>query len=92
MSGLVLLSWKTGLWVRVTENHRQNRMHVIHCGSKYPLHHMLALFSSSRTRPDGEEYIRAGTYDLPITKETLPILVEVAQRVRFNFGNVKGFL
>jgi hypothetical protein len=40
----------------------------------------------------GKEYIRAGTYDLPIIKETLPILVEVAQRVRFNFGNVKGFL
>lgn len=40
---------------------------------------------------DGREYIRAGTYDLLITKETLPILVEVAQRVRFNFVYGKGF-
>jgi hypothetical protein len=41
---------------------------------------------------DGKEYIRAGTYDLPITKETLSILVEVAQRVRFNFVYGKGSL
>ncbi|NPV63733.1 MAG: hypothetical protein HPY61_14110 [Methanotrichaceae archaeon] len=40
---------------------------------------------------DGKEYIRAGTYNLSITKETLPILIEVAQRVRFNFVYGKGF-
>jgi len=38
-------------WVKVTENHHENRMRGIHFGSKHPLHHLLALFSSSRTRP-----------------------------------------
>jgi len=38
-------------WVKVTENHHENRMHGIHFGSKHPLHQLLALFSSSRTRP-----------------------------------------
>jgi ABC-type proline/glycine betaine transport system permease subunit len=41
-----------GSWVNVTENHRENRMHRIHFGIKHPLSHLLALFSSSRTRPD----------------------------------------
>jgi 3-mercaptopyruvate sulfurtransferase SseA len=40
----------TGSWVNVTENHRENRMHRIHFGIKHPLSHLLALFSSSRTR------------------------------------------
>ncbi len=34
---------------------------------------------------DGKEYIRAGVYDLPITKENLPILVEVAERIKVLF-------
>jgi hypothetical protein len=42
---------KHGSWVNVTENHRENRMHRIHFGIKHPLSHLLALFSSSRTRP-----------------------------------------
>jgi len=41
-----------GSWVKVTENHHENRMHGIHFGSKHPLHQLLALFSSSRTRPE----------------------------------------
>jgi hypothetical protein len=44
-----------GSWVNVTENHRENRMHRIHFGIKHPLSHLLALFSSSRTRPLGED-------------------------------------
>ena len=42
---------RIGSWVKVTENHHENRMHGIHFGSKHPLHQLLALFSSSRTRP-----------------------------------------
>ncbi|HPS91939.1 MAG TPA: DDE-type integrase/transposase/recombinase [Methanothrix sp.] len=38
-------------WVNATENHRENQVLEIHFGCKYPLHHVLALFSSSRTRP-----------------------------------------
>jgi hypothetical protein len=38
-------------WVKVTENHRENKVLGIHFSFKYPLHHLLALFSSSRTRP-----------------------------------------
>jgi len=42
---------KLGSWVKVTENHRENQMLENHFSFKYPLHHTLALFSSSRTRP-----------------------------------------
>ena len=38
--------------MKVTENHHENRMHGIHFGSKHPLHQLLALFHSSRTRPE----------------------------------------
>ena len=40
-----------GSRVNVTENHRENRMHEVHFGSKRPLHRLLTLFSSSLTRP-----------------------------------------
>jgi len=40
-----------GSWVNVTENEHENRMHRIHFGIKRPPSHLLALFSSSRTRP-----------------------------------------
>lgn len=36
--------------VKITKNHRQNRLLVVHYGSKYPLHPMSALFSNSRTQ------------------------------------------
>jgi hypothetical protein len=45
----------SGSWVKVTENHHENRMHGIHYDSKHPLRRMLALFSSSRTRPDSSD-------------------------------------
>jgi len=51
----------TGSWVKVTENHHENRMHGIHFGSKHPLHQLLALFSSSRTRP-GTEVLLKGRF------------------------------
>jgi hypothetical protein len=40
-----------GSWVKVTENHHENRMHEIHFGSKSLLCRLLAFFSNSRTRP-----------------------------------------
>jgi hypothetical protein len=49
--------------VKVTENYRENQVLGIHFGCKYPLHHMLALFSSSRTRPDSED-VRIDAQDL----------------------------
>jgi len=41
--------------MKTTENHHENRMHVIHFDSKGQLHHLLALFSRSRTRPHFED-------------------------------------
>lgn len=36
-------------WVNTTENHHENRMHVIYFDGKHQLRHFLALFSRSRT-------------------------------------------
>ena len=45
-------SFNRGSWVKVTENHHENRMQWVHFGSRHPLRYLLALFSSSRTRPN----------------------------------------
>jgi hypothetical protein len=39
---------------------------------------------------DGMHKIWAGVYDLPITKETLPVLVETAEKVRYHFNKGCG--
>jgi hypothetical protein len=44
----IIIMWS---WVNATENHQENRIHLTYFANKNQLCQLLALFSSSRTRP-----------------------------------------
>lgn len=72
---LTFLSLHFRSWVKTTENHHGNRMHVIHFDSKGQLRHLLALFSRSRTRP---HFIDTRNATITVTLVTLSIVMALS--------------